>query len=855
MLTTGACPWRLFVGKVRIARHRYSWEEERTHRPKPWFLRLWFLVPAFLLIAGVVAGLAVYGWMVSEFSAKADSFDLEKLPKMESASIILDRSGQQIGKIFIQNRLPIAYEQIPKEMVNAVVAEEDNRFFEHHGVDYFGVLRAAVSNYRQGRVKQGASTVTQQLARNSFDLKERSYRRKLLEMFVAQRIEDHLSKEKIMELYLNRVYFGSGFYGVESAARGYFGKPAKDLSVGECAMLAGLLKSPNALSPWNNLKGAKRVRDFVLTRMREMRLISREEYQGALESSLSVRKRTNPNRVSYAIDLVRQQAIAALGFDRAMNDGVRIYTTLDGHLLQSAEKALRSNLEAVEKRPGYNHLTYEGYRQANQKTEAAAQRGEPVTLPAPGYLQGAVLAVDNATGGILAVAGGRDFLHSEYNRAIQGRRPPGTLFTPMVAAAAYAKGIFPGDPVDDGCIDNRFVMIGGDNGILGEWGVERADNDYEGPMPSHEAVARGKNAAVVRLGFKTGLNDLGKLCNDAGIRSPLRDVANAYLGSSEMSLDELTLAYTSFAGQGTRPAKLFTISSITDEEGGLLYENPSSRLPVLPPEAAYQVHTVLQDALFKSCAREADALGLSTNMPLAGKSGTSYDFTDLWFVGYSSTVTCGVWVGFDKPQKVYRGAFGKDLALPIWAQVMSATLASFPPKSLLVPAGLKPVEICRSSGLMPAEACRKTPSLIVTEYATEAQLSNGLCDIHGGGVRNYSKDIDQDEWPRAAAAVDLTRVRPVTVSAPTLLAQNDLYRAVNPVTSGASVDDGSIKVARATSPDGKDPGVQGAAEITNVASVLPAGEKEVRRAEAVRPMDLPTGMPVLTIPAPKPAEF
>lgn len=812
-------------------------------------------MPAFLLIAGLVSGLAIYGWMVSEFSAKAASFDLGKLPKMESASIILDRSGQQIGKIFIQNRLPIPYEQIPKEMVHAVVAEEDNRFFDHHGVDYLGVLRAAVSNYRQGRVKQGASTVTQQLARNSFDLKERSYRRKLLEMFVAQRIEDHLSKEKIMELYLNRVYFGSGFYGVEAAARGYFGKPAKDLTAGECAMLAGLLKSPNALSPWNNPKGAKKVRDFVLMRMREMRLVSREEYQSAMESNLAVRKRTNPNRVSYAIDLVRQQAITALGFDRAMNDGVRIHTTLDVRLLQAAEKALRSHLEAVEKRPGYNHLTYDGYRQANQKTELAAQRGEPVTMPAPGYLQGAVLAVDNATGGILAVVGGRDFLHSEYNRALQGRRPPGTLFTPMVAAAAYAKGIFPGDPVDDDCIDNRYVMIGGDNGILGEWGVERADNDYEGPMPSREAVARGKNAAVVRLGFKTGLDDLGKLCNDAGIRSPLRDVANAYLGSSEMSLDELTLAYTSFAGQGSRPAKLFTISSITDNEGGILYENPTSRLPVLPAEAAYQVHTVLQDALFKSCAREVTALGIATNMPLAGKSGTSYDFTDLWFVGYSSAVTCGVWVGFDKPQKVYRGAFGKDLALPIWAQVMVATLTSFPPKPLPVPAGLKPVEICRSSGLLPAEACRKMPTLIATEYATEAQLPKGPCDIHGGGVRDYSKDLDQDEWPRAAAVVDLTRVRPVTLSAPTLLAQSDLYRAVNPAASAAAVDDGSIKVARATSPDGKDPGVQGNIEITNVAVALPAGEKEVRRAEAVRPMDLPTGMPVLTIPAPKPAEF
>jgi penicillin-binding protein 1A len=465
----------------------------------------------FLVLFVAAVALAGYGWLVSEYSAKADAFDLNKIQKMESASVILDRNGVQIGKIFIQNRLPIPFEQIPKEMVNAVVAEEDNRFFDHHGVDYYGVLRAAISNWHQGRVKQGASTVTQQLARNSFDLHERSYKRKLLEMFLAQRIEDHLSKEKIMELYLNRVYFGSGLYGIEAAARGYFGKPAKDLTAGECAMLAGLLKSPNALSPWNNPKGARKVRDFVLTRMREMRLISREEYEGAVELNLSVRKRTNPNRVSYAIDLVRQQAIAALGFDQAMNEGVRIRTTYDARLLQAAERSLRTRLEAVEKQPGYAHLTYARYRELNQKAEEAAQRGEPVTMPAPPYLQGAVLAVDNATGGILALAGGRDFLHSEYNRAVQGRRPPGTLFTPFVAAAAYAKGIFPGDPVDDACLDNHFVMIGGDNGILGEWGVERADNEYEGPMPSSEAVARGKNAAIVRLGFRTGLEDLGKL--------------------------------------------------------------------------------------------------------------------------------------------------------------------------------------------------------------------------------------------------------------------------------------------------------------------------------------------------------
>jgi len=814
-------------------------------------------VPVLLILLGSLAALAVYGWIVAEYSAKASVFDLSRIERMESASVILDRNGQQIGKIFIQNRLPIPYDQIPKNMVNAVVAEEDNRFFDHHGVDYFGILRAAVWNYMQGKVKQGASTVTQQLARNSFDLHEKSYKRKLLEMFLAKRIEEHLTKERIMELYLNRVYFGAGFYGVEAAARGYFGKPAKDLTAGECAMLAGILKSPNALSPWNNPKGAKRVRDFVLARMKEMNLISREEYESSVELNLFVRKRTNPNRVSYAVDLVRQQAIGALGYERAMNDGVKIHTTFDAKLLQAAEVALHTRLEAVEKQQGYPHLTYERYREIHKASEEAAQRGEPVTMPAPPYLQGAVLAVDNATGGILALAGGRNFLHSEYNRAVQGRRPPGTLFTPFVAAAAYTKGIFPGETVDDSCIDNHFVMIGGENGILGEWGVERPDNEYEGPMPSSEAVLRGKNAAVVRLGFKTGLEDLGKLTSAAGIRSPLRDVANAYLGSSEMSLDELTLAYTSFPGAGTRPAKLFTISSITDQEGKVIYENRPERVTVMPREAAWQVHALLQDALFKSCSREVSATGLRADLPLAGKSGTAYDFTDTWFVGYDSAVTCGVWVGFDKPSKIYRGAFGKDLALPIWAGVMNASLPMFPAVAVPMPQGLKKVDVCRTSGLLPAKGCTEKPGLISSQYATEGEVPVQECDVHGNGVRSYAKGIDQAEWPRAAAAVDLSLVRPIPLNAPTLLAQSDVYHSVNPALQATSPDQAGMKVARATTPDGKDPLADQAGGTNAPATPALKAEDgtEVRRAEPVGPMDLPTAAPVLTIPAPKPAEF
>ncbi len=775
------------------------------------------------------------------------------MERMESSSLIYDRTGQQLGKIFIQNRVPIPFSKIPQDMVNAIVAEEDNRFFDHHGVDYFGILRAAISNYRKGRVKQGASTVTQQLARNSFDMKERTFRRKILEMMVAKRIEQHLTKEKIMELYLNRVYFGSGLYGVESAARGYFGKPANELTVGECAMLAGLLKSPNALSPWNNPKGARKVRDFVLARMRELRLISREDYERAVELELTVRKRTNPNRTSYALELVRQQAIAALGYDRAMNDGVRIETTFDARLQQMAEKTLKSHLETVEKTPGYKHTTYGQYRLANQSLEDAAQRGEPVTLPSPTYLQGAVLVVDNATGGILALAGGRDFLHSEYNRVFQAKRPAGTVFTPMLAAAAYANGLFPGAPVDDSCIDNRFVMIGGENGILGEWGVERPDNEYEGPMPSHEGVARGKNAAVVRLGFMTGLDALRKFCGDAGIRSPVRDVANSYLGSSEMTLDELTLAYTVFPGEGSRPARLVTITRITDQQGNVLYENPSTRIKVIPSEGAFQVHSILQDALFKTYAPEAAALGINADQKLAGKSGTSYDFTDTWFIGYSSAVTCGVWVGFDKPSKIYRGAFGKDLALPIWARVMNTSLQIFPGRPLAPPQGLKKIEICRRSGLLPTQGCRADETQIVTEYATTAEVPAQVCDLHGGGLRSYNKEAEQEEWPRAAAAVDLTLVHPVTIAAPTLLAQNDLYHSVNPVgNSGMDTGEG-VKVARATSPDGKDPGVQ---EMqANTPTNGPADEKMVRRAEPVRPLDQPNASPILKLPAPKPAEF
>lgn len=818
-------------------------------------------------------GFLGYAYLYYEFGTQVQDFDLSKLEKMEVASVIYDRHGEQIGKIFILNRLPIPYSEIPQSMVQAVVAEEDNRFFEHHGVDYFGILRAAVSNYRQGRIKQGASTVTQQLARNSFDLRERSYRRKFVEMFLAERIEKSLSKEKIMELYLNRIYFGSGFYGVEAAAMGYFGKHAHELSVDQCALLAGLLKSPNALSPWNNPKGAIGVRNFVLQRMKELHFITAHELKCDQLSPLGVQKRQNPFKASYALDYVRQQAIAVLGFQQAMNGGVRIDTTFDSKLQKIAEEGLSKQLEKIEGMPDYqnlslqstdaanssvaptiktssHHETYHNYHLKNQQLEEKVARGEFLNFPVPSYLQGAVLAIDNQTGGILALVGGRDFTHSEYNRALQGRRPPGTLFTPFVAAAAYSKGIFPGTPVDDSCIDNHYVMIGGETGILGEWGVERSDNSYEGPMTSHEAVARGKNAAVVRLGFLTGTDAVQQLAKKAGIHGPVRDVANAYLGSSEMGLDDMTLAFSSFPGKGTRPDHLFAITKITDGDGKIIFETRPKRTEVMSPEVAFQVHEILDDALHNTNAIEIGKTNLSS-FPLGGKSGTAYDFTDAWFAGYSSAVTCGVWIGFDKPQKIYRGAFGKDLALPVWASVMQGSLNDFSPAPIKPPARLHPVEVCRASGLLPAADCKKKEKGTVMLYATATEIPTIECDIHGSGMRVQEKESEEAEWPKAIAAVDLNSIPAITVTAPALLKELPKpigAEAVNFIMNG----DQKIPVQKAVP-------VAKSLNHLNVdkkqTDSSEEKEPEVRRAEPVAPSNISTEAPALPLSKPKPVNF
>jgi len=817
--------------------------------------RLW--IPLGIVVLCAFAAWLGFGILSVTYEKRAEEFDLTKVGEMESASVLFDRKGAEFGKLFIQNRQPIPYDRLPQMLVKAVIAAEDNKFYEHDGVDYMGIARAAIANYRRGKIAQGASTVTQQLARNSFDLRARTYQRKLVEMFLSWRIEKQFSKDRIMELYLNRVYFGSGFYGAEAAARGYFGRPAKDLDIGQCAMLAGLLKSPQSLSPWNNIEGATESRNFVLRRMREMGFITREQFKEQSEMRLYAVRRTNPFKVSYAVDLIRQQAIKALGFDQAMNGGYRIETTLDSDMQRAADRAVREVTSQVESLPGYTHPTFAQYRDSTKAIEDAINKGDmSVKMPEPKYLQGAALALDNSTGGVLAIVGGRDFKHSEYNRAVQGSRPAGTAFTPFVFAAAYESGIFPGEIVQDACLDNRYVMVGGETGLLGEWGVERPDNEYEGPMTTRDALVKGKNAATVRLGMKLGLAALKKTSLAAGITSPLRDYANSFLGSSELTLDELTLAYTIFPNGGNRPAENHIIRRILDAEGKVVYEAPRKMVQSLSPAAAFQVHAGLADVM-------RGGAGEPAQLPVAGKSGTAYNFTDTYFFGYTNAVTCGVWIGFDKPTKIYRGAFGKDLALPIWTKIMNVAAKDFPPVPIAKPSDLQEVEICRISGLLATPRCKPefqeasggspgSQPLSYLEYATAAQVPKIRCDIHGGGVRNYAKQFDEAGWPRAAAAVDLATIRPVAVSSPTLLGFNDVYQSVHP--GMEMLEDGSIPVAKAIPVD-KAAAAETTAERPEAAPAPPAAEPEIRKAESVTPLDSPLDKPVIHLPPPASMDF
>ena len=796
-------------------------------RKVPFYRRTWFGVLMILFLVGGVAVLAIMLAVIKPLREQAEKFDLETMHKIERASIIYDRKGDELGRIFVLNRTPVKIDKVPSHFINALTAEEDSRFFQHGGVDYIGIARAIYLNYKAHAETQGASTITQQLARDAFKLKEMEsgektsrYKRKLVEAFVAERIEKRYSKSEILEMYLNRIYFGAGFYGVQAAAQGFFGKDVGQLDVLESATLCGVIKSPNNLQPLRHPDRCKKARDHVLDRMRDDGFITPAERNHLASLPVKTKPREPNPQQTYVYDAVRAEVVKMIGDEAAEAGGFKVYTTVDRQLQKAAEESVKKRLADIENRRGYPHQTYAKYHAVldDYRKKLNSKAIAPDTpAPPPDYLQAAVLMIDNRDGGILAMIGGRDFLDSMYNRALQSRRPAGTAFVPFVYATAFQKREFyPPLRIEDGPFDNRRVMIGGTTGRLGEWGTEQDVTNYDKPqITAREALLQGRNAATVRLGERIGIDPVKELAQKAGIKSPLRDYQSTFLGASEVRLDEMCLAYSTFANGGSRPKEPTIVHRITDAEGKVIYqvkEDENQMVNAIDEIAAYQTHTCLVDALRRGTGKPAyDDYGLD-NFPAAGKTGTHYEFKDLWFVGYTSAITCGVWCGFDQQKPVYEGAFSNRIALPIWVDAMKAARQDYKPEEFPVPENLQFVEVCRRSGLRATDACYDhVPDPIhggtravrdtYKEPLRRESIFDEYCDVHTSADMPPGLASAVKARPDEIAVPDtrngkLASVEPVRMQGMTILGE-DPYNAVQPLLKAVPVNEEGATVKKA----------------------------------------------------------
>lgn len=726
----------------------------------PFFMRRWFVWFMGLSFAFVLMGMVALAIFLKPFKDMAETFDLGQVSELEKASSIYDRKGRELGRIFVENRRLITIDKISQNFIHALMSAEDQHFMEHDGVDYIGLVRAVYLNTKAGQVNQGASTITQQLAKQTYGIAKRTYGSKLTEMFLAQRLEKAYTKAQILGFYLNRIYFGSGFYGLEAAAQGYYGKAASDLTIEESASIAGLIKSPVRISPFNSVEECKKSRNNVLRRMLEDKFITEEQWAEYTAMPIHAVRSNKTQREGYVYEEVVKQAMEKVGEEEAVRGGFQIYTTIDLDLQKVAEESLSRHLANQEKVPGYQAETPAAYRAVLQEFERSRKSGsvpDKAEPPAPKYLQGAVLMLDNRDGGVICMVGGRDYRESSLNRAIHRnvKRPVGSAFLPFLYASAFAvKNLTPVTQLLDAPMDSNRIGFGG-SGWLGEWGSEAAQSSYEGKISSRTALVRSRNAASVQLGEMVGYSALKDVCAKAGINSKLNESPNTYLGASEARLDEMCLAYSVFPNGGSRPQDSYIIQRIDDSDGHTVYTHSKEVKPMeaaMDSATAFQIHTCLEECLTEGTASRATTeLGLK-NFASGGKTGTSYDSRDLWFFGYSRRLTCGVWMGHDTPRRIGNGTFSNEAALPVWVDIMNSAMKTeeelaaheapdYPDEDIEQPATVVEVECCERSGMRALEVCydvirgqgfiRNVPTTYSEFFRAGSELP-GYCKVHAG---------------------------------------------------------------------------------------------------------------------------
>lgn len=529
-------------------------------------------------------------------------------------------------------------------------------------------MRALWVDIRAGEIVEGASTITQQLTKRLFLNTGKTISRKLKEVALAIQIEKRYSKDEILALYLNQIYLGSGAYGVEAAAEIYFDKHAKDLTVGEAALLAGLPKAPSTYSPYRNLKAATERRNHVLRRMADEGHITASEVQEETSKPVTVASRARESAAPYFVEYVRQQVEEKYGTKTVHTGGLRIYTSLDMKLQRAAEESLAKGLAAVEARHRKGH------------------EGHPP-------LQGALLAVDPKTGSIKAMVGGRDFSESQYNRAIQALRQPGSVFKPIIYATAMENGFTPASILEDRPVTYRA-------GAGKTWSPSNFTNRHEGSVTLRRAIEESINVISVRLLEQMGVNNVIERARALGIKSTLQPYLPLALGASDVTLSELTTVFSVFANQGvTVPPS--AILRVENDRGVILDEIVPYPREVMKAEVTAVMVSMLQGVVENGTAKKAKELG----RPLAGKTGTTSDYNDAWFLGFSPSLVAGVWVGYDDHRRIGNRETGGLAALPIWIDFMKTALEGTPVEEFPVTDKAVVVEMDRNSGLLASRGC------------------------------------------------------------------------------------------------------------------------------------------------------
>lgn len=725
-------------------------------------MRFKYIVAILVLFIGFAAG-----GLVAIAKGVPSISELKKYRSIEGTKVYAD-DDTLIGEFKVEKGIFVPLERIPAHMKNAVIAVEDSRFWNHKGIDYIGIARALVKDILHASLKEGGSTITQQLAKVLFLSSEKTVTRKVREAQLAMNLEKELTKNEILELYLNRIYLGHGAYGVEMASRVYFGKSVTQLTLPEAAMIAGLSKAPNIYSPYNNLVKAKERQEIVLVRMEEEGYIKPTERESAKKQFLALSSlRANTETYNYFLEYIRQILEQKYGVDAVYKSGLKVFTTLDKKAQTYAQRALQEGLREVDKRRGWRGPI--GHKEDTKSDDSNEKRvsfpatsgdiatgvvlsvnpkeavvkargisgkltvgdalwasnvierskgkfrniknlkltdilkkgdiiwvrfksiaGNNVTfsLEQEPDVEGAVVAVEPETGFIRAVVGGFSFTKSEYNRALYAKRQPGSSFKPIIYASALEHGFTPASIINDEPVS----YPGGPNG---QWKPENYDHKHYGPTRLREALAYSRNVVTVKLIDAVGIDNVISFANDVGITSVMPREFTIALGSISITPLEMAATYSTFANGGTRITPI-AVKYITDSRGTVLESNEPEGVEVISPQTSFLITSMMEDVVNYGTGMRANI-----GRPVAGKTGTSNDYKDAWFVGYTPELVSCVWVGFDDMRRsLGPGEVGGRAAAPVWANFMRNALSGGPDSGFPVPEGIVKLPIDPATGLL-----------------------------------------------------------------------------------------------------------------------------------------------------------